>query len=878
MSGQDQEYCPASEPARDKPGDLERLIFVAGAYMDSLCGSWDEMDTDWSNRFVNMWKPKKPTDFLIFKKESSKSKRLEKEAARVRKRHKEFRRQEKIANAVIEELADRRFGPPARAPPSEASEESTPSLPDSDLLSEDAYSVGTEELEAAIEDTAPMEEWPFPEDEPIIEQAERPQDAQRQQEMQGHQLIEGVGENPPAEANAAPLLADDVGWEEFIPEHPNHREMFEQVNLFDDNNDDIGRALAALMRNPPNEQQIRAERRAEDQERWNQNPAAAARHRGFDLLEPEEAERIGHQLSVVTDRMRIADLLAATRRMTNKKWSRQLMMAMHAGMLGKWGKARKPKVHAWVTYFGVRKGRSGLDRAITSCKRLNSLLEKPPQFNLLNHPRISQILKDFPRPYMATADYKNYFYQLPLPEMVRSYFCIQQGPNLYHLKVLPMGYSWSPYLAQGVSSTVLYAARRLFSERRGPGFQNAQPAIPDDSFETVIRVKDSEGNCIAAMGVVYDNILIVAGSETTLRELIECVEVSNTKYNLKLKIDSKDTRAHQQRLPAGWDANIMEESINTRGGSKMGHTMSFTGIEYLYFSDTGVHFRHMRKNVSGWEEDFRAFSDAFFMSADGSFDVGQLSLNNRQVAHMVGVQIWDARVMAVPLSTLATALNDLSEIGKSVKGAESWNDNTPLSRERQNALLKAHREFLNRVAKLDYFKLRSHHKGVRQVYACSDSSSYMASGVILGELQATHSLQMTWSRKQLVKNSINWKETKVAIETIKHMISRWDRYFPGVPMKGTQIVFGEDNTTAMRALNAFHYPRELGIAGELLDLWHLLEARGLSLTSLYINTKLMPADEPSRGRKLIQEKCRLARQSLKNEVEENFMAPARNRE
>ena len=76
------------------------------------------------------------------------------------------------------------------------------------------------------------------------------------------------------------------------------------------------------------------------------------------------------------------------------------------------------------------------------------------------------------------------------------------------------------------------------------------------------------------------------------------------------------------------------------------------------------------------------------------------------------------------------------------------------------------------------------------------------------------------------------------------------------------IAFGEDNTTALAALNKFYFARDISLCGRLFQLWADLGA--LHFRAFYINTKEMPADEPSRQKPLLPEKALVCGENLKS--------------
>ena len=114
--------------------------------------------------------------------------------------------------------------------------------------------------------------------------------------------------------------------------------------------------------------------------------------------------------------------------------------------------------------------------------------------------------------------------------------------------------------------------------------------------------------------------------------------------------------------------------------------------------------------------------------------------------------------------------------------------------------------------------------------------------------------------------SINWKETYVAIDTIeKFLVGKSED-----ELSNLEIVFGEDNTTAMTALNNFYYPKCTYLSGRLFSLFEKL--KGATLTTFHVPTAKQPADEPSRKAVFLpspqwHKKCCDVRSALEKEYE-----------
>lgn len=108
--------------------------------------------------------------------------------------------------------------------------------------------------------------------------------------------------------------------------------------------------------------------------------------------------------------------------------------------------------------------------------------------------------------------------------------------------------------------------------------------------------------------------------------------------------------------------------------------------------------------------------------------------------------------------------------------------------------------------------------------------------------------------------SINYKEILSAINTLEEKIRRIEA--AGGKVDQHMFIMGEDNTTAGIALTNFFYRKCPYLCGRLLQLHQKIGWGRLSAP--YINTKLMPADEPSRGKPVNKNKCAVCWKMLKS--------------
>ena len=117
------------------------------------------------------------------------------------------------------------------------------------------------------------------------------------------------------------------------------------------------------------------------------------------------------------------------------------------------------QVHCALSIFQVLK-KNGKARLVMNAKPVNEFFKSPPNMEL---PSIHEVI-DFvlSNEVAATADARAFFYQLPLPPLLRRYFGVRvptasrgRSFDTFEFKKIPMGWSWAPAIGQAVSSNIL---------------------------------------------------------------------------------------------------------------------------------------------------------------------------------------------------------------------------------------------------------------------------------------------------------------------------------------------------------------------------------------------------------------------------------------
>jgi len=98
-------------------------------------------------------------------------------------------------------------------------------------------------------------------------------------------------------------------------------------------------------------------------------------------------------------------------------------------------------------------------RLIMDCRPTNRRHPKPPKMEIPSlHDFITHVMEN---EIAGSCDAKCFFYQVPIPHRLRSCFTTKikharGGHKRLQMTTLPMGWSWAPYCAQGVSNIVMH--------------------------------------------------------------------------------------------------------------------------------------------------------------------------------------------------------------------------------------------------------------------------------------------------------------------------------------------------------------------------------------------------------------------------------------
>lgn len=174
-------------------------------------------------------------------------------------------------------------------------------------------------------------------------------------------------------------------------------------------------------------------------------------------------------------------------------------------------------------YFSIPK-ENGSARAIFNGSKLSTHFPPPPPVNIMSqrdilhkiaahvfpdrdHSQAVEKVEPLPSAfYVIHGDFRHWFHQLPSESGLSRYFGVACAGIKYLWKTLPMGWSWSPYIAQAAAWTLIV--------RDCDDLLDLTPLEKDEGLPFFIRTKGH-----GFITVYYDNYIFVTSDEKEAVEL-----------------------------------------------------------------------------------------------------------------------------------------------------------------------------------------------------------------------------------------------------------------------------------------------------------------------------------------------------------------------
>jgi len=500
---------------------------------------------------------------------------------------------------------------------------------------------------------------------------------------------------------------------------------------------------------------------------------------------------------------------ASVQAVTPLRWSRQVLQLAESKVLAKIASLREALCTS--RYFAVPKLAPSGDataRAILDARPANRLCHTPPPLALVEVREQMLALEKIGAKYILLADWRHFFHQIPLGRGIREQSPLPLICRLFALRVsglgiwrwasLPMGWSWSPYLAQMVSWLTLL----IHEEKEAPLFDTS--GYEKEDTPRMLKIGEK-----AVVFVLYDNVLIAAEDHNVFLRIRKRLQRNVKLLNLAVKtweefgpgdlsIDAQETEGARRAIHLGLQI----------GRSADGHWM----------------FRHDPVKVARWEPRF---------SRPNTLR-GTARLLGTIVRHLMvnGIRLVDAKQALRLASRIGT---DAPKVGWDVPAALSdveWDCLGPWVTQIRN----------NSWAQVPDVR---DSEAAKQVHLATDASDTGLGAVVMslkGDiLSCLARPDGVWSipcNAQLRDTHIFFKELTAAVKGATHFADLMD-------WKDCTLNLYVDNTAAAGALRRAY--SSCDAANDLLEeLFRVMDKRNIRLNVVSIPGLVNPADGPSR--------------------------------
>jgi hypothetical protein len=480
-----------------------------------------------------------------------------------------------------------------------------------------------------------------------------------------------------------------------------------------------------------------------------------------------------------------------TRVLTSKKWCPQILE------LEMWKVVRRvsmAEARGYATYFSVPKS-DELARAIFNGRTLSLAFVSPPPVNL---PRLDDIFHGLAdKTFFVEADFRHFFHQIRMARLISLSMCIGLGRKTFCWRTLPMGWSFSPYIAQSISWVIILRAL----EKSG--------LVQEINIENLTSCPRFLSSCSFFTTVYYDNLLAGFTSAEKRDDFFHALKGICREWRIAFSGDG----------PRRYSAKDM--GCNSEAKKHL----HYLGIEFAFGKrardgQNQLCWRHDLEKIERWKK-------------------ARLTLNEpssaRAVAQVLGCVIWDAMVRLIPLCDIEAELDVFRTVSRNAT-THGWD--FPMTWPNDSLQL-----INNRLDEITSNGWSSHlpMTNCLEIIAASDASDVGLGGVCWNAEQLDTSFTICEPiPAKLVGSHIYLREMYAALLTISKILKF---------RRNVHITLAIDNTAVMHALRNMYSRNRAG--NEMIRRIHeILTLSNSRLTTIPIISIDNPADGPSRMRKV----------------------------
>jgi len=303
---------------------------------------------------------------------------------------------------------------------------------------------------------------------------------------------------------------------------------------------------------------------------------------------------------------------------TKEKFLATLLSLISIGLMAE---TSEKETRALTKHFQIPKG-SDAWRVISDARIFNWMCDVPPGVNL---PLIRNILIEVALlgcTYAVVADWRFWFYQLPINPALQQHFVMNCANQFIRMICLPMGWSWSPRIAQCIGWGVILHRAFVDDAYEDPlGVYEEWGADPP----SVVKLRDSPGGSVVGLIFLwYDNVFIVCKDPALRDKWYDRLAKNCKRFNAKVKTMERTDKPN------------------------------FLGIHF-WTTKEGVFWCHESDRIKKWKKCLAAPIKTA-----------------RDVSRLVGFAIWHCTVGLIPLLHLWDVINILRRVSRATVTKSSW--------------------------------------------------------------------------------------------------------------------------------------------------------------------------------------------------------------
>lgn len=462
--------------------------------------------------------------------------------------------------------------------------------------------------------------------------------------------------------------------------------------------------------------------------------------------------------------------------------------------------ASEKEAQALTKHFQVPKGADAW-RIISDARIFNWLCCVPPGVNL---PFLKTLLVEISMlgaTHAVVLDWRYWFYQLPINATLQQYFVMSCAGKFFRLRCLPMGWSWSPRIAQCVGwGVILYRAKvkGVLEDPLGV-YETWGPDPP-----IFVKLRDGPGGAVVGLIFLwYDNVMVICKDPALRDKWYDRLLLNCQRFNSKIKEIKRTSRPN------------------------------YLGIHF-WAGQEGVRWCHESERTEKWKECVAAPVET-----------------PRDVARLLGIIIWHYAVAMLPLLHVWQLIEVMKRVSRSLVDKGSWDK--PL-KDLGIALSVMEVKMLRQ-----YVRAAIHnppcstnvHQATETVYAaadaCKDDVRPDGQRVSGGGWLLYRSTYCPKSR-DFLHDRLDWLPTEallsIHILEAKAVLALLQWMPPATHL--TRLVLGEDNTIVVAALSKGYSScqQTCQLVKEILE---LCRQKNYLLEVIWVPTKENAADPISRS-------------------------------